>query len=387
MSETQEKTRLVILQRVCPSYRIPLFRKLGETPGIDFKLLIGEDLPESKVKSSPDLSSLKIEKLKTRFIGWKGRVLPWHCGLIKTLRAFKPPVIICEAESHFLGYLQAIAYKVLFDRQVKLIYWCFIALPGESKKAFYVRWIKKVTRSFFDAFLLYASFGKKVLVEEGYPAEKIFVATNVGAVEKFTALAENLKDTPQTAREKLGLPEQFTVLYLGTLDANKRPELLLDLGLRYKNHAACNFVLLGGGPLLEPLRQRVSTEKLEHVFLPGLVREGLPLYLRAADVLLIPGRGGIIISEAMAFGVPVIVHQADGTEFDLLQQGKTGLIVERGECQDFFQALEVLRKNPGYGIQLGKAGKACIQENFSTEHMAQKIVEAVNFVMTISDSH
>jgi len=69
-----------------------------------------------------------------------------------------------------------------------------------------------------------------------------------------------------------------------------------------------NFVLLGSGSLLDELRDRATCENLSNVFLPGRVVDELPLYYRAANVLLIPGRDGIVISEAMAFGLPVIVH-------------------------------------------------------------------------------
>ena len=40
----------------------------------------------------------------------------------------------------------------------------------------------------------------------------------------------------------------------------------------------------------------------------------------SADVVVVPGRGGIVISEAMVHGVPVIVHQADGTEYELVHE-------------------------------------------------------------------
>ena len=106
------------------------------------------------------------------------------------------------------------------------------------------------------------------------------------------------------------------MLSVGTLSENKRPEMLLDVA-QHVREDAYSFVLVGAGELEERLRMWVRKEGLRNVHLPGNVTETLPFYYRAADVLMVPGRGGIVISEAMAFGLPVVLHEADGTEYGL----------------------------------------------------------------------
>ena len=91
---------------------------------------IGEDVPNTKIKSGPDLRGINYRKLKTLFLPLNARTLQWHVGLVGELRKFNPDVILCEGESHFVGYLQAIGYKYLFNRRVALMHWCFISLPG-----------------------------------------------------------------------------------------------------------------------------------------------------------------------------------------------------------------------------------------------------------------
>lgn len=376
----KEQLRISILQRVCISYRIPLFAQLSATAGIVLTLFIGDDIPKSKVRNAADLKDINYRKLKTRFIRLGSRVLPWHVGLICELRKFKPDVILCEGESHFIGYLQAILYRYLFNRRVALIHWCFISLPGWSTVggSGYRALIKRFFRRFFDAFVVYSSFNKECLLKLGQPSEKIFVATNVGDVQHFLALSDSLAETTPEARLKLSVPERFTVLYIGTLDRNKRPDLILDLA-KECDSKDFNFVLLGSGKLLEELRERVTRERLSNVYLPGRVVKELPLYYRAADVLLIPGRGGIVISEAMAFGVPVIVHQADGTEYDLVQNEKTGFHLLSGNVNDFFIALEFLLNNPNLCAKMGIMGRQIIESRFTTTNMVHQIVSAAHF--------
>lgn len=370
------KVRLAVLQRVCPPYRVPLFRELTNALEDDFCLFIGDDLPESKVRNAGDLNGVNHLKLKTKFLRLGARVLPYHFKLTKALKTFNPDVVLCEGESHFLGYLQAIFYRYLYKRKVGLIHWCFISLPGEPLGGRGLRAkIKTVFRRFFDAFLVYSSFSRDVLRALGEPDEKIFVATNVTDVQQSLRAAESLTVSQEQARKILGLPHQFTVLYLGTLDEVKKPELLLDVAAM-PTTAAWNFVFAGAGRLLEPMKSRVSQLGMSNVYFVGRIKEELPLYFRASDVLVVPGRGGIVFSEAMAFQLPVIVHQADGTEFDLVQHDVSGLRVREAKAECFEEALRLLSCDAELCARMGSAGKQFVESIYTIPSMIQQILRA-----------
>lgn len=379
LSPQERPLRFAILQRICPTYRKALFKKLASTPGIELKLIIGQDIPNTKFFSSPDLTGIPHVKLPTRFLRLKNRVLTWHLGLVDELKRFNPDVILCEGESHFIGYLQAFFYRFFYNKRVGLMHWCFYALPGRPVKEYNLgAFVKLLFRGWFDAYIVYSSFSKQCLIELGQSAEKAFVTTNVGDVDKFLEMSKATVETKIEARNKLQLPNRFTVLYVGTLDANKHPDLLLDLAQKL-NCDEFNFVLLGSGALLGDLSARATREKLDNVFLPGRVVDHLSLYYRAADVLLIPGRGGIIISEAMAFGLPVIVHQADGTEYDLVEHGVTGIRLQGGAQSDFITALEFLKNNPEDCAKMGATGKMVVENRFTMANMAEQILRAARY--------
>lgn len=367
-----------MLQRVCPSYRIPVFASLCQKPGLDTTLLIGEADPRGKAKNAPDLSEVNHRKLKTRFLRFRGRVLTWHSGLLRTLRTLRPDVILCEGESHFLGYLKAICYQKLFDSQVALIHWSFVSLPGEdTSKLTLGKRLKAFFRQFFDAFVLYSSFSKDRLLELGVSDECAFVATNVGHVKRQLALADSTSESTGDAQVRLGLPQRFTVLFLGTLDANKRPEILLDLaGMPGTDHF--NYLLLGTGPMESALRARAEQENLENVHVCGRVVDELPYYLRAANVLLVPGRGGIVFSEAMSFCTPIVVHEADGTEYDLVNHQANGIRVQNGTTAEFQEALQYLANNPDVAEAMGAKGREMVEHHYTTDNMVDNIVAALH---------
>jgi glycosyltransferase involved in cell wall biosynthesis len=120
------------------------------------------------------------------------------------------------------------------------------------------------------------------------------------------------------------------------------------------------------------------------VFLPGRVADDLFIYYRAADALIIPGRGGIVISEGMAFELPVIVFQADGTECDLVQNKITGIQLDGCDVEDFKNAIVYLYNNPDHCREMGLNGKWLINNKYNTKNMSSVIRDAVTFVTSSS---
>jgi glycosyltransferase involved in cell wall biosynthesis len=352
--------------------------------GLDFKLFIGDDVPNSKVRSTKDLSSINYCRLKTRFIPLKNRILPWHIHLIKKLREFFPDVIICEGESNFFSYVQALLYRYFFDKNVKLIHWSYGGLPGGhiSARVGLRRAIKWVFRKFFDAFIVYSSYGKLCLVNSGINKDKIFVATNVGDTEGIIARSKSYKKSKMDYRKEVGLEEKFTVLYVGTMDDNKRPDIMLKLA-QICDKSKFNFVLLGDGILFPLLKKYAKEHELSNVYLPGRITNNLPIYFQASDVFLMPGRGGIAISEAMSYGLPVVVHQGDGTEYDLVENGFTGFRIKDNNVEAFQKAIEDLAIDKRRSMELGTNGLNRVKRIFNTDNMVKNIMHAISYIMRI----
>lgn len=380
---TPPPVSLAILQRVCTSYRLELFRRLAARPELRVRLFIGEDLPESKVRSAPDLAGLDVVKLPTRFYRLGGRLLPWHRGLARALRDFDPDVILSEAESHLLGFLTAA--RVRSERGGRaLVHWGLGGLPGRHD-----RWLtdraKRLLQARADAFLVYSSFGRQVMERIGHAPERIVVAVNVSDTDRHAAAADALPDTRAEARAALGLPDRFTLISVGAMDANKRIDVLIE-AVADLDPARVGALIVGGGAHLESLQAKVRDAGLTNVLLVGPVPPSdLARYYRAADVLALPGRGGMVISEAMAHRLPVIVHQADGTETDLVRDGDTGLRLESGRAEDFRRAIASLADDPERAARMGAAGRRLVDEQLNMQAMVDRILEVCR--IALGESH
>ncbi len=364
---------LAILQRVCTSYRLELFQRLAGRPELRVRLFIGDDLPGSKVRSTADFSGLDVVKLPTIWFGVGRRVVPRHRGLAKALRDFDPDVILCEGESHFLAFLTAA--RVRSERAGRaLVHWGLGGLPGRDGVRLVNR-LKRPLQALADAFVVYSSFGRDAMEQNGHSAERIVVAVNVSDTDRHAAAADARGDTRTEARAALGLPDRFTVIEVGAMDANKRADVLID-AVADLDPARVGVLVVGGGGLLESLRSNVRERGLENVLFVGAVPPtDLARYYRAADVLALPGRGGMVISEAMAHRLPVIVHRADGTETDLVRDGETGIRLGSGTALDFRLAIESLAEDPERTARMGEAGRRLVDDELNMGAMVDRILE------------
>jgi glycosyltransferase involved in cell wall biosynthesis len=374
-SEAPSPLRIAVLQRVCTAYRKRLFQRLAAREDVVVRLFIGADVPDTKVRSTPDLSGLDVEELPTRFYRIGNDIICDHRGLGSALGRFEPDVILCEAESSSLSYLKAVRYRMAHP-QVGLVNWGLGLLPGAPSGPFVFRYqLRRVLLWFFDTCVSYSSFGARALEGLGFSPEDVFVAVNVCDTDFHLLANDNLEQTRSEARAALGLPERFTALYVGAIDPRKRLDDLLHAcsQLPADRYGA---VIVGDGPSLPDLERLRDELELENVSLVGRVSDGLPSYYRAADALVLPGRGGMVLSEAMSYGLPTVVHQADGTESDLVVDGETGIQLRSSGPEAIRGAMVRLAEDPAASEQMGRAGNALIRERFNQEAMIQELLRA-----------
>ena len=129
-------------------------------------------------------------------------------------------------------------------------------------------------------------------------------------------------------KEELGVPEKRMVLAIGQFIHRKGFDILM--------HAACSLnkdvgiYIVGGEPTEDYLQMRASLG-LDNVHFVGFQKkEALSRYYRAADLFVLPTREdiwGLVINEAMAYGLPVITTDRCVAGLELVEEGVNGSIV------------------------------------------------------------
>jgi glycosyltransferase involved in cell wall biosynthesis len=76
-----------------------------------------------------------------------------------------------------------------------------------------------------------------------------------------------------------------------------------------------------------------------------------------------------VVLEAMAAGVPVIATKVGGTA-EIVEHGRTGILVERGDARAICAAALDLVRDAGKAREVGERARAAVRERFSLERMA-----------------
>lgn len=172
-------------------------------------------------------------------------------------------------------------------------------------------------------------------------------------------------------REELGLtPEHRLVVSIGRLTPAKNYPMLLRVAQACRG-LPVRFAIAGHGELAEQIGGAVEEMGLgDTVRLLGLRRDVGNL-LRSADAFCFTSnREGFpnALLEAMAAGVPVVTSDFPGVR-ELVDEGRTGLIVPRNDAPAAAKALNSLLADRAMASRLGEAARVDVHRRFSMQRM------------------
>jgi glycosyltransferase involved in cell wall biosynthesis len=139
--------------------------------------------------------------------------------------------------------------------------------------------------------------------------------------------------------------------------------------------AGCRLrvVIAGEGPLREQLEQQIASLGLGQVVQLLGHRGDLESVLAALDVYVLCSRSEGMpntILEAMASGVAVVSTHVGGAD-ELVEHGRTGLLVPAGRADLLAEAIGELIADPDRRREMGAAGRARAHDTFSLAMMVR----------------
>ena len=111
------------------------------------------------------------------------------------------------------------------------------------------------------------------------------------------------------------------------------------------------LIFVGNGALERPLMDYVASHNLKSVHFVGFqTRQDIPKFYAASDVLVLPSfreTWGLVVNEALCFGLPVIVSDQVGSGRDLVRHGSNGFIFPQGDQDVLAEQLAQIAGLPG----------------------------------------
>ena len=214
------------------------------------------------------------------------------------------------------------------------------------------------------AFLALGTKNRAFYAHHGVGEERIFPFPYTVDVAWFTAEAERLAEERRRLRADLGFSDRETLfLFVGQMLPRKDP---LGLVAAYKALRAqrddVGLVMVGSGPELD--RVRAAADGVPGARIEGFKNvSALPLYYALADVFVLPSfeeTWGLVVNEAMCFGLPVISTWTMGSTFDLVDGRDTGIVVNAGKTDELHAAMTALAADPDRRRQMGARARATI---------------------------
>jgi len=190
-----------------------------------------------------------------------------------------------------------------------------------------------------DAFLVIGSRNRDYYRSFGVPDEKFFWAP-YGVDNAWFSLPEPRRTHARDRiRAQIGVSER-TIVFVGSakLIARKRPTDLVDAvaSVRRRGNDA-HALFIGDGEERAAIQARAAALGIANATtIAGFVNQReLPDWYAAADSLVLPSDSretwGLVVNEAMAAGLPVIVSDAAGCSVDLVREGDNGFTYPCGD--------------------------------------------------------
>lgn len=177
-------------------------------------------------------------------------------------------------------------------------------------------------------------------------------------------------------RSDLQISTPFVVIMVASTSIRKDYDLLLDIAklIAYKR-SDITFLGVGYGDELERLYNRISTEKIVNLKLLGQRKDAEKLIAVSDIGLLFSPSEGISnsIIEYMALGKPVITTDTKGGSKEIIEEGKSGYIMQKN-INSIAEKIEELLDNQELRNQLGSRGQEIIQEKFTIDRMGEEYV-------------
>lgn len=256
------------------------------------------------------------------------------------------------------------------------------AMRLDSERFAFIRAMESFLAREADAVLTLSGGLQQELVARGAPAEIIHQIPNSVDVERFAAEAR-----PGGIRRRLGIgAKDFVIGFIGSLTHYEGLDELVEVVAGLKAEGLnLTLLIVGDGPASIGLRRKAEVLGLERslVMTGRIPPTSVPDYYGAVDCAAFPRRPSLLTDlvpplkplEAMAMGKVVVASNVGALE-EMIRDGETGLLFEKGDRAALADAIRRVATNPDLRSRLAANARAWVEAERTWATAATKVITA-----------
>lgn len=389
------KYKLAVLTSHPIQYQAPLFRKLATHPDIELTVYFCWDFGVGNEQLDPGFG-VKLKWDIPLLEGYKYKFLP-NLSPKPSSRFFgqiNPSIIKELRKKHYdaiwvHGYASITNWLAFWGARVSKTP---IILRGESHllnyRLLWKRAIKRVGLTLLfkgiSAFLPIGSLNKAYYKHYGVSDTKMFITPYAVDNDFFLQKYHVLYQKRGRLKENLGVGRKLPViLYASKMMPRKRAMDLLKAYKKIQERIDGALVFVGDGMERQMLENYTKDHNLKNIHFVGFKNQTeLPNYFMIADIFVLPSTDepwGLIINEAMNFGLPIITTDKVGAAPDLLKHGESGFIYPVRDIEKLASYLLKLLHEPELRKKMGECSLEIIAR-WSYKEDVEGILSALEYV-------
>jgi glycosyltransferase involved in cell wall biosynthesis len=251
------------------------------------------------------------------------RIVKLVCQVIKS----NSNVVIIPGYSDIAYWFALLAAKVMGKRCII----SFDSTEADKPRKFFSEILKKIFIAQFKMGFCYGTSSGRYLNKLGMTEEKIYIRCQATDNTEIEAIHTHALSSREQIIRQHGF-RQRNFVYVGRLSREKNIDTLLaayvSLKRRFPSAQEWGLLIIGAGPEEERLTKTISEKNIQDVhLLGGMSWKQVPEFFALADVLVLPSYSepwGLVVNEAMACGMPVIVSERCGAAGDIVLEGDNG---------------------------------------------------------------
>lgn len=246
------------------------------------------------------------------------------------------------------------------------------------------QWVKRKLVGSFDAGLVGGRPQRQFFEKLGMAPERVFEGYDAVDNEYFASRAEAVRADAMAVRKRYGLPARY-FLNIGRMEPKKNLGALIR---SYKDARLAGpefprLVLVGSGQTEAALRKQCAASGLSYADMTSLGKtealanisadvlfygfrqlDELPNFYALAEAFVLPSlweEWGLVVNEAMASSIPVLVSEVAGCAPDLVVEGATGYTFDPMDVGDLTRCMVAIAGDEPAARRMGANAREHVQ--------------------------